>query len=78
MFNLACHERITILLKDAQAGTRAKVDLFTAILSAGILRWIFEFATTGGFVFGQWRICSFNQSSFFLLIGIMSDVPYAK
>ncbi len=54
MFNFTCHERIRILLKDSQAGTGAEIDALAAVISAGVICWVFEFASTGGFIFRQW------------------------
>ena len=66
MFHLARHERIGILLEDAQAGARAEIDSFSSIQGAGIIRGIFEFASAGRFEFGWWGGGSFSQNNFSL------------
>ncbi len=53
MLHLACHERIGILLEDAQTGTSAKIDSLAAIHGTGILRRVFELTSAGGFIFRQ-------------------------
>jgi hypothetical protein len=52
MFHIASHERIGRLLEDAQTGTRAKIDSLALIHGAGVIRQVFEFSSTGGFIFG--------------------------
>jgi len=52
MFHFACHERIKILLEDAQTGARAEIDPLAAIDGAGIIRGACEFASAGSFIFG--------------------------
>ena len=51
MFHFTSHERIRILLKDAQTGAGAEINSFAAIDSAGIIFRVFEFASAGRFIF---------------------------
>jgi len=75
MFHLAGHERIWVLLKDAQAGAYAEINPLFLIYGTGIIRWIFQLAATGGFEFRQ-RGCSYlSQGSVFLMMGVMKDIP---
>jgi len=77
MFHFAGHERIGILLEDTQAGVRTKIDSFTLINGAGIIRGVFEFASAGGFIFREWGGI-ISQSSVFLVMCIVVDIPGAK
>jgi hypothetical protein len=52
MCHFASHERIRCLIEDAQTGTCAKIDSLALINGAGIIHGVFEFASTGSFVFG--------------------------
>ncbi len=61
MFHFAQHKCVRILLKDVQTGPGAKVDLLIAIYSAGVIRWVLEFASAGSFVFRQWGDGGFSQ-----------------
>lgn len=72
MFYFASHERIRILLEDAQAGAGAEVDAFTSIHGAGIFGWIFEYPSAGSFIFGQWGASGFSQNSFPFAAWILS------
>ena len=51
MLHFAGHERIRILLKDAQKGAGAEIDAFAAIDDAGVFGEVFQLAATGGFIF---------------------------
>jgi hypothetical protein len=51
MFHFPSHERIRILLEDAQTGTGAEIDSLAAIHGAGIIYRIYEFAFAGSFVY---------------------------
>lgn len=66
MLDFPGHERIRVLLEDAQAGARAKVNPLAAIHGTGIIRRVFEFAAAGSFEF-RWRgDGSLSQISFIL------------
>ena len=73
MLHLACHERIGILLENAQTGTSAKKDSFAAIHGAGIFRRVFEFTSAGGFVFRQWGGDRLSHISIFLFFPLFHD-----
>ena len=75
MLNLTIHERVRVFFEDSQAGAGAEVDRLTAILRAGIFGWVFEFPSTGSFVFRQQGVFWFSQSSVFLAVRIGMDVP---
>jgi hypothetical protein len=51
MFDFTCHKRIRRLFKDTQTGTRTKINSLTLINGAGIICWVFEFASAGSLVF---------------------------
>ena len=68
MLNLASHERIRVLLEDAQAGLRAEVNPLAAIHGAGIMHWIFQFTAAGGFIFRWLSGRSLGQISVILMI----------
>jgi len=52
MFHFASHERIRILLENAQTGLRAEIDSLASVDGAGVIRRVVELASAGGFTFG--------------------------
>lgn len=68
MVHFARHERVRVLLEDAQAGAGAEVDPLLTIGGAGIVRRVLEFPPTDGFVFRSWNNVSLSQSSVFLVM----------
>lgn len=68
MFHFARHERIGVLLEDAQAGAGAEIDSLAAIHGAGIICRVFEFASAGSFIFGWLSGCSLSQVSMILVV----------
>lgn len=78
MFHLARHKGIGVLLKEAQAGAGAKVDLLTPMVNTRIFCRVFEFASAGGFVFGRLGVGGSGQKSVFLVTCIVIDVPCTK
>ena len=68
MFDFARHEKIRILLEDAQTGAGAEIDLLATIHSAGTIRGVCKLDFAGSFVFEQWGGGSFSQSSVVLMV----------
>jgi hypothetical protein len=68
VFHFASHERIRILLEDAQAGVSTEIESPAAINGAWIIGWVFEFASAGSFVYEQWGGGSFSHISVFVMV----------
>jgi len=52
VFDLAGHERIRILLEDAQAGARAEINSLAAIHGTRVFGGVVQFTSAGSFIFG--------------------------
>jgi len=75
MFHLPRHKRIRVLLEALQTGVGTEVDSLAVIIRTAIIRWVFEQASTGSFVFGQWGEDGFSQNSVFLIFPFFTQKP---